>query len=189
MMSASPLTVRKATPADIPTLLALVKSAYRGDDSRQGWTTEADLVADERIDEAGLLAKITAPGSTVLLATTNHNATAEEEDLLACCEVVRHAPPSDLSYFGLFAVNPRLQNGGIGRKVLAEAERFAREEMGAARMEMTVVWLREELIAWYVRRGYVVVEGEKRPFPYEHLVNGKALRDDLYFIVLRKDLV
>lgn len=182
-MSASPLTVRKATPADIPALLALVKSAYRGEDSRQGWTTEADLVADERIDEAGLLAKITAPGSTVLLATT------ETEDLLACCEVVRHPPPSDLSYFGLFAVNPRLQNGGIGRKVLAEAERYAREEMGAARMEMTVVWLREELIAWYVRRGYVVVEGEKRPFPYEHLVNGKALRDDLYFIVLQKDLV
>lgn len=184
-MSTSPLTVRKATPADIPALLALVKSAYRGEDSRQGWTTEADLVADERIDEAGLLAKITAAGSTVLLATT-HNATTE--DLLACCEVVRHPPPSDMSYFGLFAVNPKLQNGGIGRKVLAEAERYAREEMGAARMEMTVVWLREELIAWYVRRGYVVVEGERRPFPYEHLVNGKALRDDLYFIVLQKDL-
>lgn len=182
-MSTSPLTVRKATPADIPALLALVKSAYRGEDSRQGWTTEADFVADERIDEAGLLAKITAAGSTVLLATTTAG-----EDLLACCEVVRHPPPSDLSYFGLFAVNPRLQNGGIGRRVLAEAERYAREEMGAARMEMTVVWLREELIAWYVRRGYVVVEGERRPFPYEHLVNGKALRDDLYFIVLQKDL-
>lgn len=181
-MSASPLTVRKATSADIPALLALVKSAYRGEDSRQGWTTEADLVADERIDEAGLLAKITAPGSTVLLATTT------TEDLLACCEVVRHPPPSDLSYFGLFAVNPKLQNGGIGRRMLAEAERYAREEMGAARMEMTVVWLREELIAWYVRRGYVVVEGERRPFPYEHLVNGKALRDDLYFVVLQKDL-
>lgn len=189
-MSASPLTVRKATPADIPALLALVKSAYRGEDSRQGWTTEADLVADERIDSAGLLAKITAAGSTVLLATTTtNNATTEGEDLLACCEVLRHPPPSDLSYFGLFAVNPKLQNGGIGRKMLAEAERYAREEMGAGRMEMTVVWLREELIAWYVRRGYVVVVGEKRPFPYESLVNGKALRDDLYFVVLRKDLV
>lgn len=181
-MSTSPLTFRKATSADIPALLALVRSAYRGEDSRQGWTTEADFITDERIDEAGLLAKITAPGSAVLLATTT------TEDLLACCEVLRHPPPGDLSYFGLFAVNPRLQNGGIGRKMLAEAERFAREEMGAARMEMTVVWLREELIAWYVRRGYVVVEGEKRPFPYEGLVNGKALRDDLYFLVLRKDL-
>lgn len=186
-MSAPPLTFRKATPADVPALLALVKSAYRGEDSRQGWTTEADLVADERIDGAGLLAKITAPGSAVLLATTT--ATAAAEDLLACCEVLRHSAPSDLSYFGLFAVSPTLQNGGIGRKVLAEAERYAREEMGAARMEMTVVWLREELISWYVRRGYVVVEGEKRPFPYESLVNGKALRDDLYFLVLRKDLV
>lgn len=186
-MSTSSLTFRKATPADIPALLALVKSAYRGEESRQGWTTEADLVADERIDETGLLAKITAPGSAVLLATTI-TTTTTEENLLACCEVLRHPPPGDLSYFGLFAVNPKLQNGGIGRRMLAEAERYAREEMGAARMEMTVVWLREELIAWYVRRGYVVVEGEKRPFPYEHLVNGKALRDDLYFLVLRKDL-
>lgn len=195
-MSTSPLTFRKATPADVPALLALVKSAYRGEDSRQGWTTEADLVADERIDEAGLLTKITAPGGAVLLATTTTTTTntaapgpGAAETLLACCEVLRHPAPSDLSYFGLFAVSPRLQNGGIGRKMLAEAERFAREQMGAARMEMTVVWLREELIAWYVRRGYVVVEGEKRPFPYESLVNGKALRDDLYFIVLRKDLV
>ncbi|KAK7707172.1 hypothetical protein SLS64_007382 [Diaporthe eres] len=194
-MSTPPFTFRKATPADVPALLALVKSAYRGEDSRQGWTTEADLVADERIDEAGLLAKITAPGGAVLLATTTTTITAgpgpdaTAETLLACCEVLRHPAPSDLSYFGLFAVSPRLQNGGIGRKMLAEAERLAREEMGAARMEMTVVWLREELISWYVRRGYVVVEGEKRPFPYESLVNGKALRDDLYFLVLRKDLV
>lgn len=191
-MSTSPLTFRKATPADVPALLALVKSAYRGEDSRQGWTTEADLVADERIDEPGLLAKITAPGGAVLLAATTNTAGGPGPDatetLLACCEVLRHPAPSDLSYFGLFAVSPRLQNGGIGRKVLAEAERLAREEMGAARMEMTVVWLREELISWYVRRGYVVVEGEKRPFPYESLVNGKALRDDLYFLVLRKDL-
>lgn len=193
-MSTSPLTFRKATPADVPALLALIKSAYRGEDSRQGWTTEADFITDERIDEAGLLAKITAPGGAVLLATTNTTTTNTAdadatETLLACCEVLRHPAPSDLSYFGLFAVSPRLQNGGIGRKVLAEAERHAREGMGAARMEMTVVWLREELIAWYVRRGYAVVEGERRPFPYEHLVNGKALRDDLYFLVLRKDLV
>jgi ribosomal protein S18 acetylase RimI-like enzyme len=180
-----PLTFRKATPADIPALLALVKSAYRGESSRQGWTTEADFITDERIDEAGLLAKITAPGGEVLLATS---AAAPNDQLLACCEVLRHPAPSDLSYFGLFAVNPKLQNGGIGRQVLAEAERHAREEMGASRMEMTVVWLREELIAWYVRRGYVIMEGEKRPFPYEGLVNGKALRDDLYFLVLRKDL-
>lgn len=183
-MSTSPLNFRKATPTDIPALLALVKSAYRGESSRQGWTTEADFIADERIDEAGLLAKINAPGGVVLLGTS----AAAPNQLLACCEVLRHPAPSDLSYFGLFAVNPTLQNGGIGRQVLAEAERYAREEMGAARMEMTVVWLRKELIDWYVRRGYVIMEGEKRPFPYEGLVNGKALRDDLYFLVLRKDL-
>lgn len=188
--SPPPLAFRKATPDDVPALLALVKSAYRGESSRQGWTTEADLLADDRIDAAGLLAKITAPGSAVLLGTSPAGGAGAPTDqhILACCEVLRHPPPSDLSYFGLFAVSPRLQNGGIGKSVLAEAERFAREEMGASRMEMQVVWLREELIAWYVRRGYVIIEGDTRPFPYEGLVNGEALRDDLYFLVLRKDL-
>jgi GNAT superfamily N-acetyltransferase len=191
-----PLSFRQATPADVPSVLALVKSAYRGESSRQGWTTEADLLADERIDAAGVLAKITAPGGVVLLATTSaadaHDAHGDKGQLLlACCEVLRHpaaAGGSDLAYFGLFAVDPKLQNGGIGRRVLAEAERHAREEMGASRMEMQVVWLREELIAWYVRRGYALAEGETRPFPYDGLVNGEALRDDLYFLVLRKDL-
>lgn len=188
--SPPPLAFRKATPDDVPALLALVKSAYRGESSRQGWTTEADLLADDRIDAAGLLAKITALGSAVLLVTSSAaGGPNDKHHILACCEVLRHPPPSDLSYFGLFAVSPRLQNGGIGKTVLAEAERYAREEMGASKMEMQVVWLREELIAWYVRRGYAIVEGETRPFPYEGLVNGVALRDDLYFLVLRKDLI
>lgn len=193
------LTFRKATPADAPAVLALVRSAYRGESSRQGWTTEADYLADERIDEAGVLAKINEPNGAVLLAfttpstsTTTTNANSEQQApplLLACCEVLGFPGDGGLAYFGLFAVSPALQNGGIGRRLLGEAERYAREALGARQMEMQVVWLRDELIAWYVRRGYKLLEGEKRPFPYEHLVNGKALRDDLYFLILRKDLV
>lgn len=200
-MSTPPLTFRKATPADAPAVHKLVRSAYRGDSSRQGWTTEADLLADERIDEAGVLAKISEPGGAVILAFTSSPSSSSSDHPepgsgsgsgpLGCCEVLRY--PADetgeLAYFGMFAVDPKLQAGGIGKRLLREAERYAIEVLGARRMEMTVIWLREELIDWYLRRGYVLVEGEKRPFPYEHLVNGEALRDDLYFVVLRKELV
>ncbi|KUI73978.1 hypothetical protein VM1G_09449 [Cytospora mali] len=180
-----PITFRKATPADIPALNTLIGSAYRGETSRQGWTTEADFITSDRIDAAGLLAKLSDPDGAILVAAHPDS----PADPLACCEVLRYPGPGDLAYFGLFAVNPGLQNGGVGRRVLGEAERYAREVLGVGRMEMTVVWLREALIAWYVRRGYVVLEGEKRPFPYEESPSGIVLRDDLYFVVLRKDLV
>lgn len=202
-----PLTMRVATAADVPSLLALVRSAYRGEASLEGWTTEAGFLADERIDEAGLLAKIEDPNTTVLSfygapsATPPSGGQQQEKQLLACCEVVRLVPPPESEspnsnnsnkttcYFGLFAVQPKRQNGGIGRRVLGAAEAHARQQLGGSRMEMLVVWLRDELIAWYVRRGYRVVAGETRPFPYAHLVNGKALREDLYFVVLEKDLL
>jgi GNAT superfamily N-acetyltransferase len=175
------LQFRPATPGDAGILLPLISSAFRGDESRKGWTTEADLVAGERIDEASLLEKITAQNGVILLATDKSGA------LIACCELLKLK--DRLGYFGLFAVNPERQGGGLGKQVLRVAESYAREKLGATRMEMSVLWMREELIAWYVRRGYVMT-WEKRAFPWEILANGKegALRDDLYFEVLEKDL-
>lgn len=179
MSTPLPLTFRVANANDVPAILTLVRSAYRGDASRTGWTTEADLVADERIDASGVLSKINDPQGVILLA---HDAAGS---LASCCEVLKR--DSSLAYFGLFAVDPVRQAGGIGRQVLAEAERYAREVFEVGRLEMSVIWMREELISWYVRRGYVKTE-ETRAFPYEHLVNGKALRDDLHFSILVKDL-
>lgn len=187
MTTMSDLTFRIATPSDVSSLVALVQSAYRGEDSRAGWTTEADLVSGDRIDVAGVLAKITAPNGLVLMAFDSSTSS-----LLACCEVLRTPEPSRSAYLGLFSVNPKLQNGGIGRKVLAEAERRAKDQLGAVQMEMSVLWMRNELIAWYERRGYKVIPGETKPFPYEHLpatARTGAQRQDLYFKVLMKDLV
>ncbi|KAK2040960.1 acetyltransferase [Colletotrichum somersetense] len=182
------LAFRPATPADVPVLLPLIRSAYRGESSRRGWTTEADLVADKRIDEAGLLAKIAEPEGVVLLVT---DADAAPDSCcsppLACCEVARSKTDPAVAYFGLFAVDPPRQAGGVGRAVLAYAEAFARRELGARRMEMCVIWPRSELIAWYGRRGYSKT-GERREFPYGELVGGAALRDDLWFEVLEKEL-
>ncbi len=173
------LVFRKSTPDDALAILKLVRSAYRGDESRAGWTTEADLVADERIDEAGMLNKINQPQGLVLLA---YDASGS---LVACCELLRR--DDQVAYFGLFAVSPLRQSAGFGRQVLQRAEQWARDAWGSVRIEMSVIWTRTELISWYQRRGYTRT-GEKLPFPYDQLVGGHALRDDLYFEVLAKQL-
>lgn len=173
------LDFRPATAADADAVLALVRTAYRGDASRAGWTTEADLVADERIDAAGILAKIGHAAGLILVA---HDADGR---LAGCCEIAKR--DDDVAYFGLFAVDPARQAGGLGRTILARAEEHARGVWTVRRMEMWVIWTREELISWYMRRGYTLTD-RTLPFPYGELVNGKALRDDLYFKVLEKAL-
>ncbi|RYP04418.1 hypothetical protein DL765_010194 [Monosporascus sp. GIB2] len=172
------LKFRVATPEDAARLQPLVRSAYRGEESRKGWTTEADLLTGERIDVAGLTAKIKAPDSVILIVDEDGYGVP-----VSCCELCRRS--DDLAYFGLFVVDPQRQAGGIGRRVLAYAEDYCRREWGAWRLEIHVIWTRRELIEWYLRRGYRVT-GETRPFPYGELGNDVALRDDLYFQVLEK---
>lgn len=172
------LTIRPATDADAPALVALIRSAYRGEESRTGWTTEADLLDDERIDTAGVCGKISDPTTTVLAAVDADGA------LVACCEVQLRS--NEAAYFGLFAVHPSLQAPGLGRRVLTAAERYA-AQYGWSRMQMTVIAQRLELIAWYERRGYWVTS-ETRPFPYGAVVGGGSSRTDLHFVVLEKSL-
>lgn len=106
--------------------------------------------------------------------------------MTACCQVDRR--DDGVAYFGMFAVRPDTQGGGVGGELLAEAERYAREEYGATRLEMTVISQRSELIAWYERRGYRRT-GETRAFPYGDERFGIPRRDDLHFVVLAKPLV
>ncbi|RKS79790.1 ribosomal protein S18 acetylase RimI-like enzyme [Actinomadura pelletieri DSM 43383] len=168
---------RPATEADIPALVALIESAYRGDASRAGWTTEADLLGGQRIDSGMVGAVVHGDNGLMLLAET-------DGALEACCQVEKR---DDHAYFGTFAVRPGRQGGGLGKALLAEAERIARDEWGAPEMHMTVISLREDLIAWYVRRGYVRT-GELRPFPYGDERYGIPKRDDLTFELLTKKL-
>ncbi len=172
-----PLRFRVASQADVPALVALVTSAYRGDASRAGWTTEADLLDGERIDAAVLRDDIARPRSRVLIAD-------DAAGPVACAHV---ADVDGSGYFGMFAVDPRRQGGGIGRAVLHECERIAREDWGLARMRMTVIDVRAELIAWYERLGYRRT-GEHLPFPYGDTRFGIPRRDDLRFEVLEKPL-
>ena len=177
MLTPGAIRFRDAVEDDLDALVALVTSAYRGDASRIGWTTEADLLDGERIDRDVLREDILRPRSRVLLAE-------RDGELLACAHV---ADLEGFGYFGMFAVRPDLQGGGLGKAVLAEAERIAREDWGLSRMRMTVIDLREELIAWYQRRGYRRT-GITRPFPYGDERFGIPRRDDLRFEILEKDL-
>ena len=166
---------RTATEHDIPALVALVTRAYRGEASRAGWTTEAGLLDGARIDPQVLRADMARPRSRVLLVDGS-------DGPVACAHV---ADDGDAGYFGMFAVQPGLQGGGLGARLLAECERVAREEWSLPVMRMTVIDLRDELIAWYQRRGYRRT-GVLKPFPYGDERFGIPLRDDLRFEVLEK---
>ena len=151
---ASP-TFRTATAADVPSLVALIESAYRGESSRAGWTTEADLLEGRRTDSEGVMAVLQGQDSRMVVVES-------DGALLACCQLEDRRGHA---YFGMFAVRPELQGGGLGRRLLAEAERLAGEQWGAKQMHMTVISAREDLIAWYVRRGYTRT-GRTSAFPY-----------------------
>jgi ribosomal protein S18 acetylase RimI-like enzyme len=178
MDTATPgLTFRDATEADVDTLVALIESAYRGDASRSGWTTEADILDGQRTDPEGVLEVVKSPDSRLL--TVERDGT-----VVACCQLEHRG---EYAYFGMFAVSPTLQGAGLGKAVIAEAERQARESWGVREMHMTVISVRDDLIAWYERRGYRRT-GEMSPFPYGDERFGIPLRPDLQFELLVKPL-
>jgi GNAT superfamily N-acetyltransferase len=168
---------RIATQADIPALVELIESAYRGDRSRAGWTTEANLIGGQRIDAAMLAAMLATPGQALLVF---------ERDcaMLACANIENR---NTYGYIGLVSVQPQQQAQGLGRHVLAMSEAYCRDTWQLLRVRMTVIPLRTELMAWYGRRGYTDT-GETAAFPYGEPQFGVPVRDDLYFAVLEKQL-
>ncbi|HTX30118.1 MAG TPA: GNAT family N-acetyltransferase [Solirubrobacteraceae bacterium] len=170
------LTWSFATPDDVPELVRLIRSAYRGEASRAGWTSEADLVEGERTSEEAVRRLLDAPGSRVLLARE------EADSAVACCHVEDRG--HGVASLGMFAVAPERQAAGVGRWLLAEAERAAAEVFAARRLEISVLAPQAGLIAWYERRGFTRT-GERRPFPADARF-ARALRDDLEFIVMGK---
>lgn len=146
-----------AEEKDVVSLVALMDSAYRGEDSKQGWTSEADLfVGNKRTDVTTVTDLIKKPGA-VFLKYIN------EEGAIEGC-VFLHKKDAKL-YLGMFSVSPSAQGKGIGKKILAAAEDYAKEN-NCSSIYMTVITVRKKLIAWYERSGYKKT-GKVLPFPVD----------------------
>lgn len=172
------LDIREAVPADISALHALIESAYRGEASRAGWTTEADLLDGQRTDPEELADIIAAEDQGLLVGWRG-------EQAVACVKYQRL--PNAVGYFGMLSVSPGLQSAGLGRRIVQAAERQLVDRHGARVMRIQVFPHRDILIAWYQRLGYVLT-GETAPFPYGDERFGLPRRDDLHFVILEKPL-
>jgi ribosomal protein S18 acetylase RimI-like enzyme len=148
------LYITQATKDDIPGLNKLVNSAYRGDSSRKGWTTEANLLDGIRTDPEALEDMMEQPGAVILKC-------ADIEGRLFGCVFLRKTEQQ--LYLGMLTVSPERQGAGIGKKLLKASEAYARQH-NCDRVVMSVISVRHELIEWYQRHGYSAT-GETAPFP------------------------
>jgi ribosomal protein S18 acetylase RimI-like enzyme len=167
--------IAKSTVGDVSNLNELVNAAYRGETSKKGWTTEANLLEGSRTTEKELLEIIQNKKNTILKCTENNR-------IIGCVLLVDKGTKL---YLGMLTVSPELQNSGIGKKLLHEAEIQALA-LGLSTIVMTVISVREELIAWYKRHGYVDT-GTRESFPLngtDAIIANQALE----FIVLEKKI-
>lgn len=166
--------ITQATIADAAELSALINSAYRGETSKKGWTTEADLLEGTRTSEEELIN---------IIASSNHYLLKFIRDEKIIGSVLLIAK-KEVLYLGMLTVSPELQNSGIGKQLLQAAEQLA-QQLELSRIQMTVIGIRKELLAWYIRNGYEDT-GVREPFPFGE--GDKALTSEpLDFIVLEKN--
>jgi ribosomal protein S18 acetylase RimI-like enzyme len=167
---------RRATRADVASIVSLTDAAYRGE-GLGGWTTEAHLVGVRRIDAEGVEEILTALERMLIVAEIDGH-------LVGCVELTEQRNRAAL---GMLAVRPELQGRGIGRAIIREAERICHTEFETNEIRLQVLHMRSDIIAWYDRLDYKP-NGEKAPFPYGNERVGVPKRDDLEFIVLAKVL-
>lgn len=164
-----------ATIDDIPRLLKLINNAYRGEEAKKGWTHEADLIdGTKRTDEASLKELIQKPNAVILKYQ-------QDEKITGCVYLEKKG---NKLYLGMLSVSPEVQAQGIGKKMLKAADDHAKQN-GCNAIEMTVISVREELVAWYERNGFKDT-GKKEPFPDDGKFGNPRLR--LEFIYLEKQL-
>ncbi len=176
---------RYATQADVGALVALIERAYRSPETAGRWTSEAHLLKGPRTSEAEIAGLIAQCDSHLLVAETDGR-------FVGCCLIQKIGTTKCTSneagasgaYFGMFAIDPAAHSQGLGKLILAEAERCVRQLWQARAMVMTVINVREQLIAWYQRRGYRLT-GATMPFPFSD-TSGEVTRD-FHLVEMRKD--
>jgi ribosomal protein S18 acetylase RimI-like enzyme len=162
-----------ATLADVPRLAALIERAYRGPEAARGWTNESELLAGPRSSPEEIDGLIREAEARFV--------TARSGDLLVACALIKREDPG--AYFGMFAIDPDAQGGGLGKLMMSRCEDAARELWGAKYLRLQVISLRDKLIEWYERRGFVQT-GEHEPFPFDTATG--ALRTDFDLTSLKK---
>ena len=168
--------ITQATAEDVSSLNQLINSAYRGESSKKGWTTEANILEGKRTTEAELIEIIQNKKNTFLKYSENNQ-------ILGCVLLKKK---EDELYLGMLTVSPELQNSGIGKKLMQQAEIYA-TTLGLSKIVMTVISVREELISWYKRNGYVDT-GAREPFPVSDVFS-QTSNDPLEFMVLKKKIL
>ena len=160
------MNLRFATEADIPALVTLINTAFQ---------VEKFFKIGERTDEADLAAHLES-GRFLLL---------EDEAGIAGSVYIEIRPAGTggqaRGYFGMLSVDPARQRGGIGRRLIAAAEEFCREQ-GCHFMEITIVNLRTELPPLYEKFGYRIT-GEA-PFPSDQM----PVSQPCSFLLMEKEL-
>lgn len=168
--------ITKATVEDVSSLNKLINSAYRGESSKKGWTTEANILEGKRTTEDELIEIIQDQKNTILKYSEN-------DEIIGC--VLLKEKENEL-YLGMLTVSPELQNSGIGKKLMQQAEIFALN-LGVSKIVMTVISVREELISWYKRYGFVDT-GLREPFPVSDVFS-QTTNEPLEFMVLEKRIL
>ena len=177
-LDAARVELRPATEQELPAVVALLSRAYRGTGAAASWCSETGFIEGDRTSEALLRQELRdRPAGTLLVW-----------ELLGAIQGTVWLEPEDERtwYLGSLAVNPQIQGAQLGRRLLSAAENWVRGR-GGNRVRMTVVNVRDSLLAWYERRGYRPT-GATEPFPYEDARFGRPTRPDLCFLVLAKQI-
>jgi len=177
MYSFSNPHIATATIADIPAIKDLLNNTYRGEASKKGWTTEADLIAGDTRTDENTLQEVMERTNNVFFKYTD----GQEKIIIGCVNLQQHG---NKLYLGMFSVAAQLQGGGIGKQLLKAAEEYA-QHVECSAIYMHVVSVRTELIDWYKRHGYIDT-GERKAFNEDGL-SGKHLQV-LEFMVMEKKL-
>lgn len=164
-----------ATPVDVPALAVLIERAYRGPEAAKGWTNESEILTGPRSSPAEIEGLIRDADTKFLVAF-------DGDRLVACALLKKHGTGA---YFGMFAIDPDTQGSGLGKLMMSRCDDAVRELWNANYLRLTVISLREKLIAWYERRGFIQT-GEQEPFPFDTAPG--ALRTDFHLTVLQKAL-
>jgi ribosomal protein S18 acetylase RimI-like enzyme len=173
------MNIAPATRTDLDDILTLVNAAYRGIGAKAGWTSENGIVSGTRVDAASVESLLAQERTVILIMRREADARP-----LGC--IVVQLDEDATCELSMFAIHPNEQAAGYGRTLLTAAETYAYSH-GARLAELTVVHVRDSLIAWYERQGYRRT-GATKAFPYHDPSLGQPLRDDLHFVVLAKTI-